>query len=396
MPDLTRIRQLIKRVSGPLTSLGRTVVCVGIVAWIGGVLSGWNELTVVAAACAVSLAIAALFTFGRTELSVVTILNPPRVLAGEKAVAEFTVSNAAPRRNLPVRLELPVGKSYAAMDVPSLAAGETFEEVVVIPTARRSVIAVGPTRSVRGDPIGLMRREVQWTDEQELFVHPRTTRLLGVSSGWLRDLEGRPTNERSPSDLAFHTLREYVPGDDRRHIHWRTSARVNKFMVREFIDNRRSHLAIVIDTNPASYADADEFELAVSMAASLGLRAIHDGEETTCVAGGRRLSSHTGQALLDGLSRTEMGVPTLPLPELAVRVSPMVIAASVIALATGSAAAMADVQLAIRRFGTDAQTLCVRASATDDPGFLRSSRLMVLTTDSLDTFARAMWTTSTS
>ena len=92
--------------------------------------------------------------------------------------------------------------------------------------AGAGVIPVGPATSVRGDPIGLIRRQVSWAEQTEVFVHPRTTRLEPFGSGLLRDLEGRTTEDVSMSDLAFHTLREYVPGDDRRYIHWRSSAKV--------------------------------------------------------------------------------------------------------------------------------------------------------------------------
>ena len=41
------------------------------------------------------------------------------------------------------------------------------------------------------------------------------------------DLEGVPSDQLSMSDLAFHALREYVPGDDLRHVHWRSSAKAD-------------------------------------------------------------------------------------------------------------------------------------------------------------------------
>lgn len=396
MKRLRSFRQLIVRASGPMTALGRTVTAIGIVSWILGALLGWNELNVVAAGCIIGLAISAIFTLGKTDLKVETVLVPSRVVAGERAVSEFNVTNVGKRRMLPVRLELPVGKSFASLDVPSLSSEESFQEVIVIPTTRRSVVQIGPTRSVRGDPLGLMRREVTWVDQLELFVHPVTSRLQGVASGWLRDLEGRPTNDRSPSDVAFHTLREYVPGDDRRHVHWRTSARIDKLMVRQFIDNRRSHLGIVVDTDPTSYADADEFELAVSMAASLGLRAIAEGQETSCVAGSGGVASHNGQALLDGLSRVELGVPAIALEETVIRAAPIVKAASVIVVVTGSGLDLSKVQQAAQRFGMEPAIICLRAALAEESKLQRSTRLQSLTANSLETFTRVMWTVGNS
>ena len=390
------LRQSVIRATGPMTPLGRALLALGLAAWAIGARFGWRELSVIAGACLLALLVAVLFTFGRTELQVDVRLNPPRLIAGEKAVADVAVINAASRRMLPVRLEIPVGQSIAPINVPFLGAGDTFEETVLIPTLRRCVLAVGPVRSVRGDPLGLMRREVQWSEAHELFVHPVTARLTGIAAGWLRDLEGRPTNDRSPSDVSFHTLREYVPGDDRRHVHWRTSARIGKLMVRQFIDNRRSHLGVVVDTNPASYADAEEFELAVSMAASLGLRVIAEGQELSCVAGNRGINAHTGQALLDGLAGVELGVPAITIQETAMRAAPMVTAASVVALVSGSAMTLADLQLAAQRFGLDTQVLALRATLGEEPGMTRAARLLSITADSLDSFTRVMWVVTNS
>lgn len=371
--------------------LGRAVLVACAVAWIFGVLLGWRELVVASAACLVALVIAVVSTLGRVDLRVAIVLHPIRVVAGDRAIADITVTNASGRTMLPLQLETPVGKGDAVLDVPTLRPDESFENAIVIPTARRAVVAVGPACSVRGDPLGLARREHVWTDRQELFVHPRTVSLEGITPGWLRDLEGRPTPDLSPSDVAFHTLREYVPGDDRRHVHWRSSAKTGRLMVRQYVDNRRSHLALVIDANPETYADADEFELAVSLAASLGLRAIRDGEETSCVGGDQLIAGHTGQALLDGLSRIELGQRASSLAELAVRAGPFVSNASVVALATGSGASPLDLEGAARRLSGSSQTLCVIADQKKGTAGVREHQgMMVLQVDSLESFARAL------
>ena len=131
---------------------------------------------------------------------------------------------------------------------------QVHEDLFTIPTARRAVIVVGPVRSVRADPLHLLRRQVLWTEPEDLFVHPRTVALAGSAAGFIRDLEGMPTTELSSADVSFHALRDYVPGDDRRHIHWKTTARTNKLMVRQFEETRRAHLAISLSINTDEYA----------------------------------------------------------------------------------------------------------------------------------------------
>ncbi len=177
-------------------------------------------------ACLLALVIGVvMLVTGGLDLAVGLELGVQRVVVGDPATAKVAATNTARRRQLPIRLETRIGKGTARLAVPSLTPGASHDELFVIPTKRRSIVPVGPVRSVQGDPLGLVRRETIWTGEEDLYVHPKTVPVSSLTTGWMRDLEGETTNDRSPSDVAFHTLREYVVGDDRRHVHWRTTAR---------------------------------------------------------------------------------------------------------------------------------------------------------------------------
>ena len=153
-----------------------------------------------------------------------------------------------------------------------------------------------------------MRRTLRWTDVTELFVHPRTVSLESLGAGLLRDLEGETTQEMSMSDLAFHALREYQPGDDRRYIHWRSSAKAGRLLVRQFLDTRRSHLTVVVDADPDKYAGGEEdAETAISVAASVGKRAHMDEQDFTIVCRDSTASRTSAPLAMDALARVELG-----------------------------------------------------------------------------------------
>ena len=296
-------------VLGTVSGFGWAVLGVTIVAIVAGAALGWRELLVIGFVLLAALLIAIGFAVGRSAYAVRLDLALTRVVVGERAVGRLAVSNTSARTLLPARIELPVGSAFASFQLPRLAPEAEHDELFGIPTGRRAVIVVGPVRSVRGDPLGLLRRELRWTDPVDLFVHPRTVSLGGSSSGFLRDLEGVESRVLSENDVSFHALREYVPGDDRRYIHWKTSARTGKLMVRQFEETRRSHLAIALSTNRADYADGEagdaEFELAVSVCGSLAVQALMEEREITVLTPSSSLHVETGRRLLDELSAVE-------------------------------------------------------------------------------------------
>src|SRR5690606_23017649 len=99
------------------------------------------------------------------------------------------------------------------------------------------------------------------------------------SAGLIRDLEGTPSTALVDADLSFHAVREYVVGDSQRHVHWKSTAKTGRLMVRQYEESRHARIAIILDLAADSYETDDEFETTVSAAASLALQGIRDGRE---------------------------------------------------------------------------------------------------------------------
>ncbi|MCL3863201.1 DUF58 domain-containing protein [Actinotalea sp. K2] len=324
------------RLVHPVSPLGWVVLVLAAALGAGGWRLGWVELTVVAAAAGAALLAALVLTVGRSTFAVDLDMSDHRVTVGERAVGRLAVRNTSRRRLLPAQIVLPVGQGSADFHLPSLGPGATFEDVFAVPTTRRAVVVVGPVLSVRGDPLGLMRRKVRWAGPVDLYVHPRLVSLAGAASGVLRDLEGQATRTVSDSDMSFHALRDYVAGDDRRHIHWRSSAKIGALMVRQFEDTRRTHTAVALSTATGDYATDGEFELAVGVAASVGVQALRDERDLTVLAGDAQLRTDTPPRLLDDCSGLEASSGGVGADHLARRVAREAPDASVAILVVGS------------------------------------------------------------
>ena len=370
-------------------------LAIGAVGWItvvaavgAGVLGwryAWDELRVLMVCGTAILAASSVFLVGRSPYRVRMDLAHRRVVVGERALGRIEVTNTSARGTLPAEVELPVGAGVAAFPLPRLAANETHEDLFAVPTTRRAVIVVGPVRSVRADPLGIARRELRWTDPVELFVHPRTVSLAGTSAGFLKDLDGRPTKDLSPSDISFHALREYVVGDDRRHVHWKSTARAGQLMVRQFEETRRSHLAIALSTHLADYAAGeDEFELAVSVAGSLGLHAFREERDLTIVTQTGTMHTRTPGRMLDDLTRAELAYRGTDVVHLASAVAASAPEVSLALLVVGSTVAPARLHAAAVRLPVDVRVVALRCEAGAALGRRAIAGLVVLTIGSLD------------
>lgn len=368
-----------------VSPLGWAVLGLGVAGWIVGWWLGWAELIVVALACLFTVIICVLLTLGRTRLTVRLELNPRRVVAGSPAAGRVVVSNSSRTRLLPVVLELPIGVSRTQFPLRRLRMGEVQEELFSLATTRRGVVPVGPATTVRGDPFGLLRRTLPWSPVIELMVHPMTVALDSLGAGVLRDLEGQTTNEVSTSDLAFHTLREYAPGDDRRYIHWRSSARASALsgestlLVRQFLDTRRSHLCTVVDGRKDAYLDEIDFETAISVAASVVRRAYEEDVDTTVLAAQSVFrNADSGAALaMDAFSRAELGQSSSlsTMARHAVQLAPDT---TVAVIATGARTDFAQLQRAALYFPPEVKVVAVRVDPTEPAGLTEFPNLLVL------------------
>ena len=96
----------------------------------------------------------------------------------------------------------------------------------------------------------------------------------------------------------LHSLREYQPRDDVRHIDWKATARQKRLIVREFTaeDERRVHIALDDFIEDVGDAGARaRFESAVTLAASLVAHFIDERAEVRLTSGGEELRQGAGR-----------------------------------------------------------------------------------------------------
>lgn len=191
-----------------------------------------------------------------------------------------------------------VAGSPVPVRMPRLRPGGTAEVEYPVPTERRGVLAIGPLDLRRRALAGLAESRAALGGTIHVRVLPRILPVYGMPSGVRRGHIG--TDERvqyGGTDLVG--LREYVPGDDLRRLHWATSARTGTLMVREDADPSLAHLTVLLDDRAASYPGAD-MEEAVEVAASLAIAAANSDH-------GVRLLTVCGQ--LDVAHLAMPGVP---------------------------------------------------------------------------------------
>jgi uncharacterized protein (DUF58 family) len=216
---------------------------------------------------------------------------PEQILAGEPLTVEIAVENTrwwmsswfltiedwinlesvAPGK--PKSL-FQTNATHAVAVIPHVPAKGTGLGTYRLSLHRRGRYRFGPLRISTRFPLGLVRAQMTIPEADELIVSPRLGKLLPQ---WARLLEAELVGdqsrhpERGILDGDYYGLRPWQSGDSLRWVHWRTTAKLGRPIVRQYERRKSQDVAIILDPFlPRGCRERDEVlaELAISLAAT--------------------------------------------------------------------------------------------------------------------------------
>lgn len=178
-----------------------------------------------------------------------------RAQVGRTLDEVFIVRNRAllPKLWLEVRDHSDLPGHRASHVVPALGARSSYRWYVETPCLVRGEFRLGPITLLSGDPFGLYLAPRRLAATSRIIVFPATVPIdrfelpVGTLSGG--DAQRRRTHFITTNAAG---VREYVPGDSFNRIHWRTTARRDHLMVKEFELDPLVDIWLFVDFSAAS------------------------------------------------------------------------------------------------------------------------------------------------
>ena len=208
---------------------------------------------------------------------------PEHIFAGQPVRASIELENE--KLTLPsfsLRVEAVTAKNSPAAALletpvyfPYLAKRGRVQQTVPISFPARGVYRQDAFRIVTRFPFGFLQKAHRVELRTEAFVYPSvapTREFFEILPG----LEGAMESLAKGRGQDLYALRDYVPTDSARHVHWKASARLGSLMVREFTREDERRVLLVLDPHiptptPGEFPQivADRFERAVTLCAGV-------------------------------------------------------------------------------------------------------------------------------
>lgn len=180
-----------------------------------------------------------------------------RSQVGRIAEEQFEVTNSGwlPKLWLEVRDHSDLPQHDASRVLNSIGARRMRRWIVRTYCQRRGRFQLGPITLSSSDPLGLFPRERELAATSTMIVYPATVDLPGFQppTGMLPggDAMRRRTHYVTTN---VSSIRDYVPGDSFNRIHWRSTARTGRMMVKEFELDPTADVWIVLDLDMGAQA----------------------------------------------------------------------------------------------------------------------------------------------
>ncbi len=242
----------------------------------------------------------------------VTRRPPPRVHASEPFLMEVAIENKKPHRaSYSIEVEdlidgAPLDKRCYFLKIPPGKSQRTSYRHTFV---RRGLYRLSGYRLATKFPFALFRKSRDVDAPLEVLVYP--ARVAVPRPPPRTTATGDATAGRLGRRGEFFGLRERRAGDDRRDVHWRSSARTGRLLVREYEDELARRVVIGVDNAlpqavreavddgalaPAAEAQVFAVERAISVAASLAAAYLEAGWTVELAARGCHVPAGTGRA----------------------------------------------------------------------------------------------------
>lgn len=237
------------------------VIILALISLAGGLITGrelfFNITYLMALLLIVSLAWA-WSNINWVHLSRVT--RTRRTQVGRPFEERFTVRNTSilPKLWLEVRDQSTLPAHYASKVVSGLGSRSAFTWRINTLATLRGRYRLGPIRLSSSDPFGLFPMERQLTPTTNVVIYPLTVDIhrfalpIGVLPGG--DALRRRTHYVTTNAAG---VRDYAPGDGFSRIHWPSTARRNRLIVKEFELDPLADIWVVVDMAMFSHVAAD-------------------------------------------------------------------------------------------------------------------------------------------
>ena len=236
---------------------------------------------------------------------------PPRIHAGEPFLMEVVIKNGKPKRaSYSIEVEdlmgkVPIDKRCYFLKIPEGKSQRTSYRHTFV---RRGAYTLTGYRLATKFPFALFRKSKDVEAPLEIVVYP--ARVTVPRPPPRSSTRGDAIADRLGRRGEFFGLRERRPGDDRRDVHWKSSARTGRLLVREYEDELARRVTIAVDNalpeavrdaigdaavTPAQDAQITAVERAIATAASLAAVYLEAGWTVELCARGSHVPPGTGR-----------------------------------------------------------------------------------------------------
>jgi len=174
----------------------------------------------------------------------------PRQQVGQLLKESYEIEN---KKNLPILWASIIDESNITNNkvkqiiawIPRYGKRSFIKQVFL---SKRGVFSLGPTKVLVGDPFGMFSKSQTFQSLEKIVILPRyeKLKLFQDPSGSLSGGVARKTRNTEVSPYAI-SVREYYPGDPLRRIDWKTTARLDRLMVKEFEEDPQATVWIILD-----------------------------------------------------------------------------------------------------------------------------------------------------